>query len=103
MQSPERSYPVNPEETLEKPPSLRLALVAFVVVALLLLAVVAGLLPRWRQTTILRAETKELAIHTVNVITPIPGQSPAGVALPAEIKAFQEAPIYSRADGYIRR
>src|SRR4051812_20317989 len=103
MESQEQSFPLQTEDPIEKQPSLRLGLLGVIVVLLLLLAAVAGFLPRWRQAEALRAETRELAIQTVSVILPSPGQSPAGLALPAEIKAFQEAPIYSRANGYLKR
>lgn len=63
----------------------------------------AGLLPRWRQSAALETETRDLAIQTVAVISPAPGQPSAGLLLPAEIKPFIEAPIYARASGYLKR
>jgi RND family efflux transporter MFP subunit len=83
------------------PPRLgRLALLAALVVVV---AAVAGFLPRWKQRAALRAETRELAIPTVIVVTPTPGKPGAGLSLPAEVRAFMEAPIYARANGYLKR
>jgi RND family efflux transporter MFP subunit len=70
---------------------------------LVLLALVAGLLPRWRQRAALKIENRELAIPTVTVVSAVPGKAAAGLALPAEIKPFVEAPIYARANGYLKR
>jgi RND family efflux transporter MFP subunit len=65
--------------------------------------VIAGLIPRWRQHTELGAETLELSIPTVSVVSPKPGQPATGQALPAEVKPWAEAPIYARANGYLKR
>ena len=51
----------------------------------------------------LRAETRELAIQTVSVVSPAPGKTAAGLTLPAEAKALVEAPIYARTSGYLKR
>lgn len=82
---------------------LRLALAATVVVVLITAGVVSGLIPRWRQHAELSAETRELSVPTVTVVSPKPGQSMSGLPLPAEIKPWVEAPIYARANGYLKR
>ena len=83
------------------PPKLgRIALVAAVVVVG---AALAGFLPRWRQRDALLAETQQLAVPTVIVVSPVAGKAAPGLALPAEVKAFVEAPIYARASGYLKR
>ena len=73
------------------------------IVVLIVTGVVAGLIPRLRQQTELGAETLELSVPTVTVVSPKPGQSAAGLPLPAEIKPWVEAPIYARANGYLKR
>jgi RND family efflux transporter MFP subunit len=70
---------------------------------LIVIGVIAGLVPRWRHQTELGAETLELSIPTVTVVTPKPGESSSGLPLPAEIKAWVETPIYARANGYLKR
>jgi RND family efflux transporter MFP subunit len=77
---------------------------ASIVAALLIIVgAVAGLVPRSLHRNALRAETRELAIQTVSVVSPAPGKTAAGLMLPAEAKALVEAPIYARTSGYLKR
>jgi membrane fusion protein (multidrug efflux system) len=85
-----------------QPPS-RLPRLAGVIMAVIILAFIAGLLPRWRQRAALAAETRELAIPTVTVVSPTPAKGAGGLLLPAEIEPWVEAPIYARASGYLKR
>jgi len=75
------------------------------VLALVIIAIglAIGFWPRWTTRRILAQETKELAVTSVAVVSPAPGQSNLGVPLPAEVQAFVEAPIYARASGYLKR
>ena len=75
--------------------------VAIIAVVLVLVAAVAGLVPRWRQRVELRRETRELAVQTVAVVSAAPGKAAAGLTLPAEVKPFLDAPIYARSSGYL--
>ncbi len=70
---------------------------------LVVVGAIAGLVPRWQHRAALRAETRELAIQTVSVVSPVPGKAAAGLTLPAEAKALVEAPIYARTSGYLKR
>ena len=76
---------------------------AIVAAVLVIIGVVAGLVPRALHRSVLRAETRELAIQTVSVVSPAPGKNAAGLMLPAEAKALVEAPIYARTSGYLKR
>jgi len=78
-----------------------LAVAAIIVV--IVTGVSAGLIPRSRQQTELRAETLERSLPTVTVVSPTPGQSGCRLPLPAEIKPWIETPIYARANGYLKR
>jgi RND family efflux transporter MFP subunit len=78
----------------------RFALIAGVAIVIL---IILGMLPRWGAQRSLAAETRELAVTTVQVVSPVPGKSALGVPLPAEIRAYVEAPIYARASGYLKR
>ncbi|MCX5814340.1 MAG: efflux RND transporter periplasmic adaptor subunit [Proteobacteria bacterium] len=78
-------------------------LTATVVAVVVIIGIVAGLIPRLLQRAGLRAETKDLSVHTVTVVSPKPGQSVSNLSLPAEVKALVETPIYSRANGYLKR
>ena len=84
-------------------PRPKLRLLAGIVAAVIIVALLAGLLPRLFQRAALRAETRELAIPTVSVVSAAPGKAAAGLSLPAEIKAFTEAPVHARANGYLKR
>jgi len=92
----------------QKPAKLRRSPVKFslgaaVVAVLIVTGVVAGLIPRFRQHTELGAETRELSVPTVTVVSPKPGQSASNMPLSAEVKPLVEAPIYARANGYLKR
>src|SRR3954469_6518627 len=78
----------------------RLAIAA---VLLVIVAAIAGVVPRWRQRSALRIETQELSIPTVTVVCAAPGKQRSALLLPAEVRPFIEAPIYARANGYLKR
>jgi RND family efflux transporter MFP subunit len=91
--------PASLAEVAESGPKLRrAAIMAFI---LIIAAVFTGLIPRWRQRTQLRAETQELAVPAVAVVFAEPGKAAASLSLPAEVKPFLDAPIYSRSSGYL--
>ena len=94
---------MNPTTPSASPSPVRLFRAVLVAVVLLLVAFVVGLLPRLRQRAVLVTETSELAMPTVLVVSPVPGKSAPGIPLPAEVKPWIEAPIYSRANGYLHR
>jgi membrane fusion protein, multidrug efflux system len=71
-------------------------------VAFLVLAVAAGVLPRLSQRKQATIDTKQLAIATVSVVSPSAGAPPDGLMLPAEVKPWQEASIFSRVNGYLK-
>ena len=76
---------------------------AIVAVVLIVIATLGGMIPRSLHRNALRAETRELAIQTVSVVSPAPGKTAAALTLPAEAKALVEAPIYARTSGYLKR
>lgn len=70
--------------------------------AVLLIALVVGFIPQLRQRQTATADTNELAIATVGVVTPALTMPGSGLDLPAEVKPWQEAPIYARANGFLK-
>jgi len=70
--------------------------------ALLLIALVGGFVPQFRQRQTAAADTKELAIPSVAVVSPTVTTPHSGLNLPAEVKPWQEASIYSRVNGYLK-
>ncbi len=81
----------------------RLRYAAYVAAVLVIVGAAAGLVPRWQRRVALRAETRELAVQTVSVACPVASQAAAALALPAEVKAFLDSPIYARVNGYLKR
>ncbi len=77
-----------------------IALLAFVVVALV---VISGIVPRVRARTALRNETNQLAVPAVIVAQPKKSAPAQEIVLPANVQAFKDAPIYARTNGYLKR
>jgi len=94
------------EPSTGKPPFLgtrgarRLIIVS---VALLFLAVLAGVLPRLAQRRVATADTRQLEVPNVSIVSPSVGPPADGLMLPAEVKPWQEASIFSRVNGYLKR
>ena len=104
MSLPETSHPpLDPAATSAPQSSIKLSRVTSVVALLIVVCLVVGFIPRWRQRNVLLAETAELATPTVNVTSPTPGQTVPGLLLPGEIKPIVEASIYAQASGYVKR
>ena len=82
---------------------VKFSLAVAVLAVLIIIGGVAGLILRFRQHRELNAETRQLSVPTVAVVSPKPGQSASGLPLPAEIKPGVETPIYARANGYLKR
>lgn len=70
--------------------------------AVFLIALVAGFIPQLRERQTAAADTKELAIPTVTVISPSANTVGSGLNLPAEVKPWQEASIFARVNGYLK-
>jgi RND family efflux transporter MFP subunit len=70
--------------------------------ALLLIALVVGFIPQWRQRQTATADTNQLAVATVGVVTPTLTTPGSGLDLPAEVKPWQEASIFARANGFLK-
>jgi membrane fusion protein (multidrug efflux system) len=70
--------------------------------ALLVLAVIAGVLPRLSHRKIATVDTRQLALPNVTVVSPTVGPPPDGLMLPAEVKPWQEASIFARVNGYLK-
>ena len=70
--------------------------------ALLVLALIAGIAPRVSQRQQAIADTQQLQVPNVSVVSPSVGAPPAGLMLPAEARPWQEASIFSRVNGYLK-
>ena len=69
---------------------------------LLVLALLGGFVPRLSKSKVAAADTQQLAIPTVSIVSPTVGSPPAGLMLPAEVRPWQEASIFSRVNGYLK-
>src|SRR5882724_13467085 len=78
------------------------SLLLIIGIALLVLAIVAGVLPRLSQRRQATTDAKQLVFQTVSVVSPTVGAPPDGLMLPAEVKPWQEASIFSRVNGYLK-
>ena len=76
-------------------------LTAAVVIAAALV-VVAGIRSRMASATAVQEKTLELAVPTVTVVHPSPGDMKNEVLLPGSIQPYSDAPIYARATGYVK-
>src|SRR5256885_4921140 len=86
-----------------RPSRFRPGRAAQVALAVIAVALLIGLLPRWHARQALAVETRELAVPTVSVVSPVQGKPVVGVSLPAEVKPYVEAPIYACASGFVKR
>ena len=76
--------------------------IAIVGAAVLLAALVVGFVPRLSQRKRAASDTNQLAIPSVSVVSPTTGAPPDGLMLPAEVRPWQEASIFSRVNGYLK-
>lgn len=66
------------------------------------LAFLAGAVPRMRVNALVRRETAEMAVPTVAVVHPKPAAPSQEILLPGNIQAWADAPIFARASGYVK-
>jgi RND family efflux transporter MFP subunit len=70
--------------------------------AVLVGALVVGFVPRLSQRKKAASDTNQLALPIVSVVPPTTGAPPDGLMLPAEVRPWQEASIFSRVNGYLK-
>ncbi len=74
--------------------------IALVVVAALL---ITGIYSRVKARTTLNAETAQVAITSVSVVSPKPTAPAQEIILPGNVQPFITSPIYARTNGYLRK
>jgi RND family efflux transporter MFP subunit len=89
--------------SIRKVPTSSLVLPIVLVTIVVAVAAIAGILPRSQQRESWGAEAKELSVPTVTVVSPKSGAVGDRLHHPAEIKPLNEAVIYARANGYLKR
>jgi multidrug efflux pump subunit AcrA (membrane-fusion protein) len=88
------------------PPAISKRRVAVFLLCALVLAVilaVVGILPRIHAEKTLAQDTNDMAIPQVLVFQPKEGSPTQEIVLPGNIQAYEDAPIYSRTDGYLKK
>lgn len=78
---------------------LGLVVVAVVAAAL----VITGVQPRIKAREVLQEQANDLAVPHLTIVHPTRQAPSEEVALPGNIQAFTEAPIYARTSGYLKR
>ena len=88
-----------------RPSTLTLVLIALMLAAMIVVGFFAGYLPRQKREAVLAAESKETGatLPVVNVSKVSRSSGSSQLVLPGNIQAVTEAPILSRATGYIRK
>jgi RND family efflux transporter MFP subunit len=83
-------------------PHRRLYLILLIGGSLVGLALLAGSIPRWQQRKVSAADTSQLAVQSVAVVSPQLVTPKSGLDLPAEVRPWQETSIFSRVNGYLK-
>src|SRR3954468_8222718 len=62
-----------------------------------------GIVTRLKNAAVVRADTAQMAMPTVAVVTPQHTPPAQEVVLPGNVQPFISAPIFSRTNGYLRK
>jgi RND family efflux transporter MFP subunit len=90
-----------PSSSTSAPP-VRLGRILEIVIALIIVGLLIGFVPRWFARHKLLAETRAEAVPFVDTVLPTPGKADLGTPLPADVQPFIEAAIHARASGYLK-
>jgi RND family efflux transporter MFP subunit len=74
--------------------------IALIAVAALL---VSGILSRVRARTMLKAETAQVALTAVSVVSPKQTAPAEEIILPGNVQPFITSPVYARTNGYLKK
>ena len=88
-----------PTET-SPPRGLRMLGFGALIVAVAIVAI--GIAQRARSSNELKRWTEDVAVPTVSTVEPQPPEAAGGLQLPGRLEAFRNAPIYARANGYLK-
>ena len=83
--------------------TFKTVLIVILVVFAAAAVVVRGIHSRVNAAAVIREKTVELAVPSVSVIHPKFGNPKDEIALPGNIQAFVDAPVYARTSGYLRK
>jgi RND family efflux transporter MFP subunit len=98
---PAHAEPAQPAPRVKRRGGARI--VGMVIAAALLVAIAYGLHLRSASENKLTTVTDDAAILSVDVVHPIAGSQAGDLALPGNVGAFTDTPIYSRTNGYLKK
>jgi RND family efflux transporter MFP subunit len=82
---------------------LKVILIVAIVVLIAGTVVIRGIHSRINAAAVVKERTLEEAIPSVTVIHPKRGELKEEIALPGNIQAFVDAPVYARTNGYLKK
>jgi RND family efflux transporter MFP subunit len=92
-----------PQNVVKTKKSARMRWLALAVVSVAVAAVLGyGMWSRVRASKKLGAETSQLAVTTVSVVTPKQSTPAQEIILPGNVQPFISSPIYARTNGYLK-
>ena len=100
-QSGGQTVPSNDAERRQSPHRRWLGL-AFALIAVATL-LVTGILSRVKARTALKAETAQVALTAVSVVSPKQSAPAEEIILPGNVQPFITSPIYARTNGYLKK
>ncbi|WP_458766224.1 efflux RND transporter periplasmic adaptor subunit [Cupriavidus basilensis] len=101
--SPSGDVAATPRVAPARTRRLRASLLGLLVLAVLGGALAAGIQPRLHAHATLAARTAEALATTVSTVRPASAPALQELTLPGDVRAFQDAPVYARVNGYLRR
>jgi membrane fusion protein, multidrug efflux system len=96
------AQPPNPELSTNKGVSRKVRYLVPAGGVLLIIGLLGGFGPRLSKSKVAAVDTQQLAVSTVSIVSPSMDPAPDGLMLPAEVRPWQEASIFSRVNGYLK-
>jgi membrane fusion protein, multidrug efflux system len=96
------AQPPNPELSTNKGVSRKVRYLVPAGGVLLIIGLLGGFGPRLSKSKVAAVDTQELAVSTVSIVSPSMDPAPDGLMLPAEVRPWQEASIFSRVNDYLK-
>jgi RND family efflux transporter MFP subunit len=107
MANEQKPEPQQPETAQAPATSARGRRRAWIIVVVLVLAVAGvfayGVFSRLSAQAKVRTDTAQMAITSVNVVTPQSSAPAQEIVLPGNVQPFVSAPIFSRTNGYLKK
>jgi RND family efflux transporter MFP subunit len=86
-----------------KPNPYRRWLVLIIAVVVVAAVLVSGIVSRVRARTKLKAETSQVALTAVSVVSPKQTAPAEEIILPGNVQPFITSPVYARTNGYLKK